>query len=305
VSRKALVTGHLGFIGRHMLRRLSQLGYSVTGFDIRGECPVDARDFFRTNRQRFDLVVHCAAVVGGRQTIESAPLSVAVDLAIDAELFQWALRTRPGAVVYFSSSAAYPINLQGLARAAWENDLHHGLPLVETEINHADDTFGKPDLTYGWAKLTGEVLAEHARAAGVRVHVFRPFSGYGADQDLSYPFPAFIQRALRRDDPFEVWGDGNQLRDFIHVDDIVNAVMTAVDEGFTETVNLCTGRGTSFNDLARLVTSAVGYAPEIKHRTDAPVGVTSRVGSPERMITFYRPRVSLEEGIYRAIRSAS
>jgi len=303
VSKRALVTGHQGFIGRHMLNRLTALGYSVTGFDVRDAYRVDARDFFRFNSRHYDLVIHCAAVVGGRTTIEGAPLRVAVDLAIDAELFQWALRTQPGAVVYFSSSAAYPTNLQGLSPRAWENDLMRGMPLIEKWINHEDDAFGRPDLTYGWAKLTGEVLAEHARAAGLRVHVFRPFSGYGTDQDLDYPFPSFIHRALRRDDPFEVWGNGEQLRDFIHVDDVVGAVLAAVDQGFTDTVNLCTGRATSFNELARLVTTAAGYSPQLKHLTEAPVGVTSRVGDPTEMLKFYAPKVTLEDGISRALRS--
>lgn len=298
VSRSALVTGHLGFIGRHALRRLGELGYSVTGFDIRNTTAVDARDYFRHNAKRFDLVVHCAAVVGGRVKLDGAPLEVAVDLAIDAELFQWALQTRPGAVIYFSSSAAYPITRQN-------GDEDERYLLAEDLINLGPaGGAGMPDQTYGWSKLTGEVLAGYANAAGVPVHVLRPFSGYGGDQDLDYPFPSFIQRALRRDDPFEVWGDGEQIRDFIHVDDVVNGALAAVEHGIMGPVNLCTGRGTSFNELARLVTAAVGYAPQLKHRLDAPVGVRHRVGDPTQLLKFYTPRVSLEEGVARAVGSA-
>ena len=63
----------------------------------------------KENDTQFDMVFHCAALVGGRLFIESAPLSVALDLSIDAEFFNWAIRTKPKAVAYFSSSAAYPI----------------------------------------------------------------------------------------------------------------------------------------------------------------------------------------------------
>lgn len=301
VSKRALVTGHLGFIGRHVLRRLSSLGYSVTGFDVRDENgPIDARDFFRLNARRYDLVVHCAAVVGGRVKIDGAPLEVAVDLAIDAELFQWAHRTRPGALVYFSSSAAYPVDLQDTA----DPKLRYADSLRECELSiRGNSLLGMPDQTYGWTKVTGELLAHHYAAAGGRVHVLRPFSGYGTDQDTAYPFPAFVQRALRRDDPFEIWGDGEQVRDFVHVDDVVGATLAVVDQDVREPVNVCTGRATSFNELARLVTAAAGYAPELKHRLEAPTGVRYRVGDPTNMLQFYTPRVSLEEGIRRAIGS--
>src|SRR5882762_4540552 len=103
-------------------------------------------------------------------------------------------------------------------------------------------TSGKPDMTYGWAKLTGEVLAGYAIQAGLQVQVFRPFSGYGEDQALDYPFPSFIDRALRWAEPFEIWGDGTQTRDWIHIDDIVGATLAAIDQDVKGPINLGWGR---------------------------------------------------------------
>jgi nucleoside-diphosphate-sugar epimerase len=134
------------------------------------------------------------------------------------------------------------------------------------------------------------------------VHVFRPFSGYGSDQSSDYPFGAFIDRALSRQDPFEVWGDGEQVRDWIHVDDIVRAVFAGIDQDFRGPVNLCTGRPMSFNELARIVTEAAGYEPAIKHLPAAPQGVRYRVGDSALMRTIYQPTVSLEEGVQRALK---
>jgi nucleoside-diphosphate-sugar epimerase len=193
--------------------------------------------------------------------------------------------------VFFSSSAAYPIAKQG--RGAQR--------MSEKVIELGGWWLGRPDQTYGWAKLTGEMLASHVDDAGIPVHVFRPFSGYGSDQSSDYPFAAFIDRALRRDDPFEVWGTGEQTRDFIHVDDIVGAVFAAINQDVRGPVNLCTGRPTSFNDLAALVTGAAGYQPAIKHHPAAPTGVQRRVGDPTLMHSFYLPQVSLEQGIERAL----
>lgn len=290
---KVLLTGSAGFVGRHFDQLLTGAGHDVVRIDIADPVrPVEARDFFRRSRQVFDLVIHLAAVVGGRETIEGEPLSVAVDLAIDADMFAWALRTKPGHVVYFSSSAAYPVALQrrGLT-----------VPLEEDDIDL--DAVASPDLTYGWSKLTGEYLAQYVRAEGVPVTVFRPFSGYGTDQNLAYPFPAFIDRAARGLDPFEIWGDGTQVRDFIHIDDITQAVMAAVRNGIEGPINLGTGIGTSFNQLAEMVTRAAGYSPEIKHLEAKPTGVHHRVAEPARMLSFYRPRIWLGEGIEHALKA--
>ena len=287
---KILITGDAGFVGRAFRKRLISLGHNVVGVDIvNGK---DARDFFRNDNTRFDQVIHLAAVVGGRKMIEGSPLALAVDLSIDAEMFGWAMRTDPGCIVYFSSSAAYPVNLQGK---------HQHKILQESDIHLSD--IQTPDLTYGWAKLTGEMLAHHARREGLEVHVFRPFSGYGGDQALDYPFPSFIERGKNRANPFQIWGDGTQVRDFIHIDDIVDAVFAGCEANIG-TANLCTGRPTSFNELARLVANAVGYDPEIEHLTAEPVGVAYRVGDATYMNTFYKPKITLEEGIQRALASS-
>jgi nucleoside-diphosphate-sugar epimerase len=287
---KVLITGHRGFVGRWFWRTLAAQGHDLTGVDLAG---CDARDFFRTNDDRFDLVVHLAAVVGGRATIEGDPIGVAVDLSIDAEMFGWAVRTGQRRVIYYSSSAAYPVDLQ--------EDYAAARALRETDIRWGAHNIGRPDLTYGWAKLTGEMLAGHAQEQGLRVHVFRPFSGYGEDQDQEYPFPAFIARAAARADPFLVWGDGHQVRDFIHISDVVAGTLAAVEQDYPGPLNLCTGRATSFRDLAELVTAAAGYRPRLEFKIDAPRGVAFRVGDPAEFLRVYRPRVSLEEGIGRAL----
>lgn len=286
---KILITGHRGFVGTEFWKKLDTPDNELTGIDIiEGN---DARTFFRENDTYFDMVIHLAAVVGGRKTIEGNPLSVAVDLSIDSELFQWALRTRPGRIVYYSSSAAYPVRLQQRVGSVRLEESHINLDQIESA-----------DLTYGWAKLTGEYLAQFAEAEGVRVHIFRPFSGYGETQALDYPFPSFIMRAFDRVDPFPIWGSGNQTRDFIHIDDIVNATLVAVKEDIPGPINLGWGRSTSFNQLAEKVCLAAGYWPEIEHLISEPVGVYHRVSNSDLMHSFYTPKISLEEGIIRALR---
>ena len=283
--RTALITGSAGFIGRHFARALDDAGYDITGIDIAdGD---DARDFFRRDRTSYDLVIHAAAVVGGRRVIDGQPLEQAVNFELDAGLFQWALLARPGRVVYFSSPAAYPVILQR----------YPGPGLAEDAINLRYPQ--QPDALYGWIKLTGERLAALACEEGLRVTVVRPFSGYGEDQSTDYPFAAIAERANLRRDPLKVWGSGDQVRDWVHVDDIVAAVMTMASLGVDGPVNIGTGTGTSMIQLAGLFAEVCGYGPVIQPRPEAPSGVAHRVADTALLNQFYTPTVSLEEGVKR------
>jgi len=290
---RVLLTGASGFVGRHLHRALADRGDDVFAIDLRPTPGVqvgDALDFFRHDDTRFELAIHCAAIVGGRASIDGSPLGVATNLALDSWYMRWLARTRTPRAVYFSSSAAYPVELQqpGDVRKLYEEDISLDCP-------------EQPDATYGWAKLTGEKLAAYAEAEGCRILIPRPFSGYGEDQDVCYPFPAFTQRARRRDDPFEIWGSGDSTRDWIHISDLVGATLALLDADVTGPVNLGWGRATSFNDLARIVCTAADYQPAYKHRTDAPQGVHHRVSDPGRMLDHYQPAVTLEEGVRRAL----
>lgn len=306
---RALVTGASGFIGRHVFAALKDAGWDVHGIDIApGHSDVldcDARQFFMAAESRYDLAVHAAAVEPHRSAIDTSPLTVGAGcLELDAALFRWAARTKPGRVIYLSSSAAYPVELQSRpnleAKAFWERaTTGRHCSLYESDIDLYAPKL--PDAMYGHLKLMGERLADAYQRQGGAVTVVRPFSGYGEDQDARFPFGAFRDRARRRDDPFEVWGDGTQVRDWIHVSDVVGAILAAYENNVDGPVNLCTGRPTSFNDLARMFAVEAGYEPEIKHLTDAPRGVAYRVGDPTLLNTFYQPKVSVEEGIRRAL----
>jgi nucleoside-diphosphate-sugar epimerase len=284
-----LLTGHQGFVGRHLHAVLEARGDDVTGIDLERRHS-DALDFFRYDEGPYDLAIHCAAIVGGRASIDGSPLGVATNLALDSWYFRWLIRAGVPRAVYFSSSAAYPVELQQ------PGEIHR---LVEDDIDL--DNPGLPDATYGLAKVTGERLAQYAESEGCRVHVLRPFSGYGEDQADVYPFPAFIARARRYADPFEVWGDGSSTRDWIHISDLVGATLAAVDQDVAGPVNLGWGRATSFDELAGYVTQAAGYSAIVKHLPSAPQGVHHRVCDPKRMLAFYDPKVTLEEGIRRAL----
>ncbi|MFZ4507129.1 MAG: NAD-dependent epimerase/dehydratase family protein [Fimbriimonas sp.] len=247
----------------------------------------------------FHTVFHLASIVGGRAMIDGDPLKVGIDLGIDAAMFLWASRPerkdRIGRIMYASSSAAYPIHLQA--------ETTH-IPLVEDYISF-DEKLGMPDMTYGWSKLTGEFLSRLAASKyGLHVGCIRPFSGYGEDQDLTYPTPSIALRIARRDNPVEVWGTGEQGRDFVHIDDCVDAMYVILDnvkDG--RGINVGTGELTSFNQLITAMAKEAGYEPEIKRLLDKPVGVASRYAIVDTILAMgWKPTITLEEGARRMVR---
>lgn len=284
--KTALVTGSSGFLGRHFVQALANRDYQVIEIDIRTghDC--------RTMSDRYvDLVVHCAANVGGRQHIDHAPLWVAETFELDRAVIDWAVRNDPAHFLYISSSAVYSTHWQ---QRGTNYSLH--------EENHYPDGYGQPDGIYGFVKYVGELSMQYLAKCGIKTHIVRPFSGYGTDQDLDYPFPTFIWRALHQQSPFEVWGDGTQIRDFIHVDDLVEGALSIVDANVRVPVNLGTGIGISFAELAHYVCNLAGHKPDyLAFMREQPTGVHRRVANNHRFHEIYVPQITLEEGIVRAL----
>jgi len=247
---------------------------------------------------KFSDVYHFAAIVGGRVKIDGDPMMVALDLSIDAEFFYWICRYKPERVLYPSSSAAYPTSLQSKA---------HAIALKETDIDF-NSNLGTPDMTYGWTKLTGEYLAKiAAEYYDVSVCCIRPFSGYGEDQDLTYPIPAIAARAAKKENPFEVWGSGNQGRDFVHIEDVIDCILMAMDNISDGTaINIGSGKLTSFLEIIEIFTDFANYNPTIKCLLDKPVGVHSRYADMTYVNERFnwKPKISLREGMRRVYKAA-
>jgi GDP-L-fucose synthase len=322
---KVLIFGGAGFVGRHYVHHFLNKGYYVEVIDniaplSGGITPKkwklfnpykyrkkfnfqnkDCRNYFKKNlKKKFNLVINLAAIVGGREVIENNPLAVAEDLEIDTSFWRWAVinKKKIDHIITYSSSAAYPIHLQK------KNSYRI---LSEKDINFNKEFIGKPDLSYGWAKLNNEYLASIAfEKYKIKNTVFRPFSGYGSDQDLNYPFPSIIKRAMKHDikKKFVVWGTGYQMRDFIHISDVVRGslmISKKIQNG--RGVNLSSGKYVNFINLAKKVFYHLGKRNiKVVGNSKKPEGVFARGGSIilQKKLGF-KTKISLDEGIDMAI----
>jgi nucleoside-diphosphate-sugar epimerase len=286
-----MVTGASGFVGRHMERYLGDHGWEVNICDSLFSFGVYKmiREHRISGTKPYDLVIHAAAEEPNRIGIDTMHDTFIANSLLDAQIFDWVVQTGQKRLVYLSSSAVYPLKFQ---TGNPEMRLHESL----IDLGNIES----PHDSYGLTKLHGEQLAQAARRYGAKVTVVRPFSGYGTDQSTKFPFGKFMQRAMDREDPFHIWGSAYQVRDFVHIDDICAAIMSAVETDTLEPVNICTGEGTSMHQLAMLITGVFGYKPEFHVVEDAPYGVHYRVGDPTLLHQIYLPRVSLAEGVARA-----
>lgn len=336
-ERPSLITGGCGFVGRHLVKALLDRGHKdiwIVDDLSTGKWPerwlrgwkkrkaggrfvyssgkrkitlihTDAWHFFHDlalGRRKeklpvFGDVFHLASIVGGRALIEGDPLMVAKDLGIDAAFFLWISRkpSNVGRVLYASSSAAYPTHLQSSGGA---------VALRESHIDFDSGTIGVPDLTYGWSKLTGEYLARLAHTKyGIHIATVRPFSGYGEDQDLTYPTPSIALRVARGDDPIEVWGTGDQARDFVHIDDCVDsffAILDKVKDG--SGVNIGSGVSTSFKELIAHLLRLEGRKAKIQPLSKKPTGVANRYAHTAGLTKVgWKPKISIPDGMQRML----
>ncbi|MFO1434309.1 MAG: NAD-dependent epimerase/dehydratase family protein [Candidatus Competibacteraceae bacterium] len=320
--KKILITGGAGFVGRHFCKYFLDQGDEIHcvdnivpltgGINPEKGWPLfvpfdyknfhfyneDCRDWFnRVNDTDFDYAFHLAAMVGGREMIEHNPLAVAEDLSIDSQYWKWARIAKPGKTICFSSSAAYPIKLQRREKYV----------LLKEEMINFDTDIGMPDMSYGWAKLTHEYLAKLAyKNHNIKSVTYRPFSGYGEDQDMAYPFPSICKRVIENYGApnLFVWGTGDQMRDFIHISDCVQGVLSTmhkIDDG--SALNLSTGILTSFKSFAKMAAYIAGYTTEVIGTSDKPEGVFARGGDTyKQKVMGFEYTIPFEEGIRRALK---
>jgi nucleoside-diphosphate-sugar epimerase len=247
----------------------------------------------RTAMQGIDTVFHIAADHGGRGYVDLHQAGPASNFFLDGLVFAEALKAKVKKVVFASSGCVYPNFLQ--------SDLNKEVYLTEDLTNGPNDA----DNTYGWAKLMGEfTLKAYAMEHGLGAASCRYFTVYGPRGVENHAVIAMIARAFLKQNPFEVWGDGTQIRNWTYIDDIVEGTILAgekINDGTA--INLGTMERIRVLDAAKLVCQLTGFQAEIKLLPKMPTGPLNRVAdnSLAKKLLNWEPKVMFKDGLQRTI----
>lgn len=314
-GRRVLVTGGASFIGSHLVEFLLMRGAAVTVADdlssghlenlgtMADECLVmvgDLRDadFARRAVAGQEVMFHLAASHGGRGYIDTHPVECCNNMLLDHVVFQCAALAGVERFVFASSACVYPVSLQD---SASDRTL-----LGEDQCGFDEPGKVFPDGEYGWAKLTGELqLRAFHRQYGVDAVACRIFTAYGERENESHAVVALIAKALAGLDPYPVWGDGTQSRNFTYVGDVVlGLALAGAGANGLDVVNVGSPVHTPVSDLIEVIFAATEFRPSrVDWQLDMPVGVKSRAADCAKSdrLWGWHPSTPLSDGIVRTV----
>jgi nucleoside-diphosphate-sugar epimerase len=311
--RDVLVTGGASFIGSHISDALVSHGARVRVVDNLSSGRLENIERHIKRREiefihddllapgvadrvvkGMELVIHLAADHGGRGYLDLHQAACSTNLALDGGMFRACYKADVDKVVYASSGCVYPNSLQ--------TNPSEAIYLSEELVMPPYDA----DNMYGWAKLMGEMtLRAYHNEWGMNSVSLRYFTAYGPREHENHAVVAMIARSFIDQDPFIVWGDGEQIRNWTHVSDIVEGTLLAaekIDDGTA--INLGTMERTRVIDAVREVRRYTGKEHlEIQLHPEMPTGPLNRVAdnSLARKLLGWQPKVPFRDGLQSTI----
>lgn len=324
--KKILVTGGASFIGSHLVDKLLERGVKIvrvvdnlsSGKQENIQKHIDSGRVEFYNRDLLcphiapvvvhecSIVFHLAADHGGRGYVDLHNAQCSTNLILDGLIIKAAKETGVEKFIFASSGCIYPNYLQ--------TDTNEKLYLTENMISPYD-----ADNLYGWAKLMGEMtLKAYYKQYGMRSVSCRLFTVYGIRGVENHAVMAIIARAFTKSDPFEIWGSGNQIRNWTYVDDIAEGMILAAEKiDDARAINLGTMERISVIDAVKETLKYIrekseyypmfmdwaDYKPELKFLPDMPTGPLNRVAdnSLAKELLDWEPEMKFIDGLHRTI----
>ena len=306
-GKRILVTGGSGFIGSNLIKRLLDYDVYIRATVHKQKAKIS---HWRVNYASCDLLnVHdckiacqgidyvflCAANTSGAAVIETTPLvHLTPNLIMNANMLEAAYAAGVQKVLFISSNSVYPVT---------------DYPVIEEDAKF--DFFEKYFIV-GWMKMFSEKMCE-MYATKIRkpmtTIVVRPGNVYGPLDDFewgtSHVLPALIRRVVERHAPISVWGDGNDIKDFIYVDDLVTGLIMAMEQVETfDIFNIAGGKPYVVKDLLSLIIVLDRYAGvRIEFDASKPTMIPKRLINIDKakIVLGFKPTTSIDVGLRRTI----
>jgi nucleoside-diphosphate-sugar epimerase len=268
-QKTALCVGAGGFIGSNLVERLKKEVWHVTGLDrkkseyndsVADEFIVaDAREYKIT--KYYDRIYQLAAEMGGAGYIFSGKHDADVlgnSLAINLNIAKEAIG-KCGTLFFSSSACAYPDGVEGKEEDAYP---------------------ANPPFDYGWEKIVGErIYQAYARNYGLNIRIARfqnCFGPYGTYKGGREKAPAALSRKIiESTGEIDIWGDGEQIRPFIYIEDLLDGIEVLMQSDFDKPVNIGPSEGITINYLIALLKGISGKEFTVKY-IDGPTGERER-----------------------------
>ena len=313
MNKKVLVAGGGGFIGGHFVRRMLDEGFQVTVADIKPreewyQIHDDAENHFSTTMSRYENVVKvmqgCHMVfnfscnMGGIGFCENNHLMTGLSVEVNTNMVKAAMNHKPELIFYSSSACVYNEDLQ--------KDTNN--PGLKEE----DAWPAQPDLLYGLEKLFSEQLYKYLyKEFGIPVYIARLHNVYGPlgtwDGGREKAPAATLRKVIamaKGDNPsnkITIWGDGEQTRSFMHIDDCVDGIMKIINEPklLATPVNLGSDEMVSIKQLYELAAELASVIPDYSFDLSAPKGVRGRNSDNTyiKKILNWAPSIRLKTGM--------
>ena len=311
-GERVLVTGGASFIGSHLVEDLVAEGANVRVADdfssgeyenleaVEDEIEILSGnlkhwDFADEATEDIDTVFHLAADHGGRGYISQYPANCATNMALDNIVYETAAKNGVDRICFASSACTYPTDIQQERQR-----------LREDMVSFDERGGAYADEVYGWAKLMGErSLHAYNEQYDIDTSAVRIFTAYGPRENETHAIVAFMAKAYAGQDPFQIWGDGEQTRNFTYVKDITRALRLAAENITDGTpVNAGISRYVTMNEAVEIIFDYLDWEPDdINYMTDKPVGVRHRAADTTRAeeLLGWEPEYTVEEGIQNTL----
>jgi len=295
-NSKIYVAGNTGLVGSAIIRMLHEKGFDnilstpSSDWDLRNQ--EDVNRFFRVNKP--DYVFLAAAKVGGIGANSEQPAEFIYDnLMIQTNIIDAAYRNGVNKLLFLGSSCIYP----KLPK----------IPITEDQLL-AGPLEGSND-SYAISKIAGVKMCQaYRKQYGFNAIAVMPTNLYGPhdnfDHNSGHVLPAFISKfhgSLEKSKHWEValWGDGTPKREFLHVDDLAEALYTCMENYHSaDIINIGTGEDVTIKELAETIAGVTGYKNDVKWHTDKPNGTPRKVLNVDKIKALgWEPKIGLREGI--------